>query len=415
MSSNTKRIRIDYAPLNVAVSVECLTPDRPALQVFDSTKASGNEYEPDREVTPSQFWPQAIVNANDGSWTNQYGNVLLVEMHWFVDDVDIAEHPDWQGTNSVGDAYYEIDETGTNYRGTLTVRKNIDPSKQYSMRFEAVIADSRLGTRLPVKTDAFILSTEDVSEDRFSISIGDDQIIRYNPFKDKLHLYDYKVANGKIAASSAAELAATDANAYKREIQVTVYKGGEVITEGFTLKLFRVNGNDSYTEMAVGTDRELLALSNSGVTLDLRIISKADYMLRAVLSDSTVPNPQIQFSVNRYYQSFVPSPTNGTAILPSDEQRFDEVMVNSEGCIVEEPASILKVEWYSTSATKTNLFLNEGHKTLFTIAKTGIGKTYTDNWLDISVECEIKPTYDVAVDENGDTLTDENGNILIFN
>ncbi len=405
---NEKRIRIDYAPLNVAVSVECLTPDRPALQVYDSTKSSGEEYNPDREVNASEFWPRVEAHAADGSWANQYANILLTEMHWFVNDVDIATLSDWAGQ-------YEIDESTTNYRGRLTVRKNVPPSTQYALRFEAVIADTRLGTRVPIKTEEFLLTTEDVSEDRYSLSIGDDQIIKYNPFKDKLHLYDYKVAQGKTSASASAEAAATDENAYKRTIAVTVYRGGEVVTGGFTLKLYRVNAAESYTEMTVGTDRELVALSNASFTLDLRLVTKADYMVRAVLTDSKMPNPQMQFSVARIYQSYRPSPTNGTAILPSDEQRYDEVIVNSEGNVVEEPGSILKIDWLATSATKTDLPLNEGHKTIFTIAKTGIGKTYEDNWLDIGVDCEIKPAYDVAVDESGNTLTDENGNVLIFN
>ena len=272
MQSNKKRIRIDYAPLNVAYSVQCTTPTSTALQVFN---AAEGQYEPDREISPSQFWPEIIANAADGSWHNQYANSLLTEMHWFVDGVDITLHPDWRGNNGAGDAKYEIDTSGSNYRGALTVRMNISPGKQYSIHFEGVIADPRLGTRIAVKTDPIVLSTEDVSEDSFSISIGDDQIIQYNPFKDKLHLYEYKVAHGIISASAASEAAATDENAYKRAIAVTVNRGPDVITTGFTLKLYRVNNVSSFTELTTA-DPEVLALSNTGFTMDLRLITKAD-------------------------------------------------------------------------------------------------------------------------------------------
>ena len=38
MRSNKKRIRIDYEPLNVAVSVACLTPASPAMQVYNAAQ-----------------------------------------------------------------------------------------------------------------------------------------------------------------------------------------------------------------------------------------------------------------------------------------------------------------------------------------------------------------------------------------
>ena len=58
---------------------------------------------------------------------------------------------------------------------------------------------------------------------------------------------------------------------------------------------------------------------------------------------------------------------------------------------------------------------NEGGITVFDIQKTGIGSDYTDDWIDVATEAVQKPAYCVATDESGNTLTDENGNILIFN
>lgn len=415
MQSNKKRIRIDYAPLNVAVSIQCTTPLSPALQVFNAALASGQQYEPDREVSPSQFWPEVIANAADGSWLNQYGNMLLTDMHWYIDGVEISEHPDWQGNNSLGDPKYEIDNSSTNYRGSISIKQNISPDKQYSLHFEGVIADMRLGTLIPITTDPVILSTQDVSTDGFSLSIGDDQVIQYNPFKDKLHLYEYQVAHGKVTASSAAETAATDENAYKRTIPITVHQGAEIITTGFTIKLYRVDGASTFTELTPESNKEVLSVSNAAIVLDLRLITKEDFLVVAVLSDSTHPNPQIQFSVNRVYQNYNLEPTNGAGILPSDTQRYDEVMCSSDGNTVEDPESIIQIDWYTDTVDKTHLHHNEGQKTIFTIAKTGIGNTYSDCWMEIQCEGEIKPAMDVAIDESGNTLVDENGDTLIFN
>ena len=411
MISNKQRIRVDYAPLNVAVSLECLTPLSPALQVYN---AELDEYEPDREVSPSTFWPMVVANANDGSWRNQYANNALTWMHWYVDGVDITQHPDFQGLTSDNQPLYSIDQTTSNYRGALTLRKNVLPNKQYGIHFEGVITDPRLGTNIPIVTDDFILSTEDKSEDAYSISIGDDQIIQYNPFKDKLHLYNYRVAHGKVVASAAAEAAATDENAYLRAINVAVFKSDTQLQSGYTLKLFRVNSPTSFTEITAGQD-EVVSISATEIVLDLRLVTKCDYLVRAVLSDSSRVNPQMQFSVNRVYQNFLCRPSNGTSILPSDVQRYDVAMCDSEGEIVEDPASILRILWKTDSAYKTNVLHNEGGTTLFTIAKTGIGSNYDDDWLDTYTDVEIKPAFYKAVDEDGNRFVDENGNRLIFN
>ena len=75
--------------------------------------------------------------------------------------------------------------------------------KSFELYFEGLIADTRLGVNIPVKTDSIMLTTVDKSEDTYGLSIGDSQIIQYNPFLDKLLLYDYKVANNLISASTA--------------------------------------------------------------------------------------------------------------------------------------------------------------------------------------------------------------------
>ncbi|MGM9737821.1 MAG: hypothetical protein ACI3ZT_05340 [Candidatus Cryptobacteroides sp.] len=411
MISNKKRIRVDYAPLNLAVSIECLTPGSPALQVYNS---ANEEYEPNRHLSPSVFWPMIMANANDGSWRNQYANAILTDMKWYVDDIEISQHPDWNGTLSDGRAKYVIDNTDSNYRGAITLNENISPEKQYSFHFEGKITDPRLGTVLNVKSDAFVLSTQDVSEDSYSLSIGDDQIIQYNPFKDKLHLYDYKVAHGLISASSAAEVEATDENAYIREIPVSLFQGSNRVTNGYSIKLYRITGINTLTELSAGSE-EVISITPTVIALDLRVVTKADYLIKAIIVNSARIEPQLQFSVNRVYQEYNCRPTNGTSINPGDVMRFDKAMVDSDGNIVECPENIIRIIWKTDSATITELVHNEGEKTLFSLAKTGIGINYNDDWLDIYTETEIKNQHDFAIDEEGNQFVDENGNKLIFN
>ena len=159
-----------------------------------------------------------------------------------------------------------------------------------------------------------------------------------------------------------------------------------------------------------------MAITPTAITLDLRVITKADYLIKAFITDSARINPQLQFSVNRVYQNYDCRPTNGTGINPGDVERYDEAMVDSDGEIVECPENIIQIIWKTDSANITGQVHNEGGKTLFSIEKTGIGRNYNDDWLDIYTESEIKPQHDFATDGNGgDQFTDEDGNDLIFN
>ena len=411
MISNKKRIRVDYAPLSLAVSVECITPGSPAMQVYNTVTG---EYEPNRRLSPSTFWPMIMANANDGSWHNQYANSVLTDMKWFVDDVEISQHPDWSGALPDGRAKYVIDSTDSNYRGAITINENVSPEKQYSLHFEGKVTDPRLGAVLDVKSDAFVLSTQDVVEDMRLLSIGEDQIIQYNPFKDKLHLYDYKVAHGLISAGSAAEAAAKDENAYLREIPISLFSGPNRMTTGYSIELYRVTGVNTFTKLTAGAE-EVVAITPTAITLDLRVVTKADYLIKAIVSDTVRVAPQLQFSVNRVYQEFNCRPTNGTSINPGDVQRFDKAMVDSDGNIVECPENIIRIVWKTDTATITGQVHNEGEITLFSLDKTGIGINYNDDWLDIYTEVEIKAQHDFAIDESGNQFVDENGNKLIFN
>ena len=72
-----------------------------------------------------------------------------------------------------------------------------------------------------------MLTTVDKSEDTYGLSIGDSQIIQYNPFLDKLLLYDYKVANNLISASTANRNAALDEKFIRAHHSTYGNKGSE--------------------------------------------------------------------------------------------------------------------------------------------------------------------------------------------
>ena len=406
MRSNKKRIRIDYEPLNVAVSISCLTPASPAMQVYNSALEAGEQYEPDRSLSPSQFRPLVYAQASDGSWSKTLANSGLAQMAWYVNGADITTLSDWNGL-------YFIDTSDTDSKGTITIYRNLGPAEQKMLHFGAVIADKRLGTNIPLKTDPIVLSTEDASEDTYQLAIGESQSVQYNPFNDKLLVYNYKVAHGLITASETEEAAATDVNAYLRKIPVAVFKGRKTMAAGYSLKLYRVNGS-ALTELKAG-EGEVVAIDANNITLDLRVVEKASYVIKAVVEGTKRPAPQIQFSVVRLYPAYDCRPTNGTDINVSDEYRTDVAQVSCNGRIMDCPAAVIAIRWCTDTAAKERVVHGEGEDTRFKLSDTGIGSTYEDGWLDVYTESEIRPVYAAAVSESGDNFINENGDNLIIN
>lgn len=404
METIRKRIRKDYAPLTVSVSLSCLSSGSPVTQVYDAA-ANPPEYVPDRAVTPTVLQPVVTAAASDGSWAQHQCNSLLANMKWYVNGVDITTLNDWTGK-------FGIDTVGGT-RGALTIYRNLTPSERLSMHFEAELVDNRLGVTHPIVTDAILLSTVDKSLDSYSISIGEATAIYYNPFLDKLHLYEYKVSQGLIAASPALRTAALDENAYLRTIPISLFQGATQITTGYTVRLFRVVNANTLTEITASDENEVNAITLTGVTLDLRMVTKENYMIKAYIG--AVEVARIQFGVSRLIQGFSCTPTNDSAILPGQTARYDQAMVDSEGKSVECPESIIAIVWYTTSAYKTDVRHNEGGHTVFQLADTGVGDSYNDDWLDIFAEAIQKGAYSVATDESDNAFTDESDNVFIIN
>lgn len=408
MESNKKRIRKVFEPLTVMSGLVCTSPASPLTQVYNS---STGEYEPNRQLTPTVIHPDVTANARDGSWHTPQANAYLADMVWYVNGKDITKLSEWQGL-------YEIDLVGAT-RGDLIIKKNLAPGASLEIHFKAVIADYRLGVNIPIKCDPVIISTVDKSGDEYSMSIGDDQIIKYDPFKDKLAMYLYKVSHGIITGSPAEQAEATDENSFEREIPVQLFKGGKQI-EATQLKLFKVTGVVSgvpqYSEIKntpTESSEELVDITRYSVTLDLRCVEKCDYMIKAYIEQKEVA--QKQFSVARVYRKFTVRPTNGTSIAPTDTHRYDVAMVDCDGNTVDCGESIVRIFWKTDSANLTNVFHGEGGDVLINLAKTGIGNTFEDDWLDVYCEGEHKPIHSMAIDESGNELTDENGDTFIFN
>ena len=67
----SKRIRRDYAPLNVALGVTNSTPNSPLIQVYDPDTGT---YNPDRTITWLVIKPVLKANAPDDTLVSELGN-----------------------------------------------------------------------------------------------------------------------------------------------------------------------------------------------------------------------------------------------------------------------------------------------------------------------------------------------------
>lgn len=379
-----RRIRLVYEPLNIAVSVSGSV----TTQTYDGA------YHPDRTVTPGVFRPVISAQSSDGT-----AEVTLSDKVWSVDGIQIASHADFTGAYTVAED------------GALTLRKNVPAGKSYTLRFSAVVKDTRTGNTVNVSTDDIVVTTQSKSGVTYSISIGDDQVIRYNPFLDRLHLYEYKVAHGLAEYSEETAASLVNGNAYRRKIPVTVFAGAASIGTGFTVRLYRVATDGELKELS-DTDEEVVSISNDAVTLDLRMITKGDFVVKADFGISS--SPAVQFSVNRIYEDYTIRPTNGASIMPGDTELLDTALVTTKGRVIECPESVIRIVWKTDSAALAGCTHNEGGRGYINLDKTKIGSERGEDWLVIYTESEIKGQYNVASDD-GDTLVDNEGNILIFN
>ena len=403
MQSNRKRIRKTFAPLTTSVNMVCDTPASPLTQVYN---AESGQYEPDRMITPTRIRPIVIANANDGSWSKADANEFLADINWYADGVNIVTA--WEASD------YEIIRSGAGERGTIIVKKNISPQATVALRFRAKIADVRTGQNIEVESDDVILSSSEKAPDGYRVSIGTGDNIIYDPLMDKLHLYEYKVAHGLAVESDDAREEATDGNSYILTIPIEVHKAKKIVTDGYSLKLYRMSGDSIvYLDEVFSGDGEVKEIALDGISLDLRLVDKQAYLVKVMVDDKEVA--QKQFSIGRQYRAYQIEPMNGTDIHPSAVSRADKALALADGNVIECPESIIRMVWYTDTARKTAVEHNEGASTEFVLSKTGIGATYSDSWLETYINTEWKGPYKVITDESGNVLTDSEGNILIMN
>lgn len=395
-----------FAPLDVSVSVVCASPKSPFMQAM-----AGDKFFPDR--TQSGFeciaYPSINATAKDDSWDSKQSNMSLANMVWKVSTgtewKDISKINSWSGK-------YSIDTSNTSNRGSLTIKRNLSSNDKQQLQFEADLYDYRTNSILHITADPITLYTADKGADTYGMGIREDTDISYNPFLDKLALYEYKVANNIISASTEARNACFDGNQYECHIPIDVYKSKDRITSGFSIELYR--GTTKMSASSAASPNEIISISTSEIVLDLRLVEKNNYTIKAVINGKAVA--QFQFSASRFYPSFnQPKFMVCNDIEWGNIYRSNKAILEYNGRVVEYPNRIVELQWHteaSNGSIITKKSWQEGNSCTFSIEESGLGDVESD-YLEEQIEYKQRPANDYLIDEDSNYLLDEDGNALI--
>lgn len=395
-----------FAHLDVSVSVVCASPKSPFMQTM-----AGDKFFPDR--TQSGFeciaYPQVNATAKDDSWDSKQSNISLANMVWKVSTgtewKDISKINSWSGK-------YSIDTSNTSNRGSLTIKRNLSSNDKQQLQFEADLYDYRTNSILHITADPITLYTADKGADTYGMGIREDTDISYNPFLDKLALYEYKVANNIISASTEARKACFDGNQYECHIPIDVYKSKDRITSGFSIELYR--GTTKMSASSDASPNEIISISTSEIVLDLRLVEKNNYTIKAVIDGKAVA--QFQFSASRFYPSFgQPKFMVCNDIEWGKIYRSNKAILEYNGRVVEYPNRIVELQWHteaSNGSVITKKSWQEGNSCTFSIEESGLGDVESD-YLEEQIEYRQRPANDYLIDEDSNYLLDEDGNALI--
>jgi hypothetical protein len=376
--SKTTKIRKDFQPLTSMVNLVVRSTASPQTQVYD-----GGTFEPDRGVTPLVILPEVIAKTTDGSWDYPSANILLAQtsIKWLVNGVDVTTLDDWK-------ALVSIDTTSEGYnRGSISISRNVLPTESFDLQFKGTFTDTRLGVNIEVSSEVINLSTVEKADDAYDL---------YN-------LYGVGKENNRDACF--------DGKQYLFSMPINVCHGTEQITEGFTIKLFRIT-DDEKEELKVD-GLEVVKIGTDEMIIDCRFIDHEVYLIELYVGDERKDGQQ--FEIKREEEGYNSAPALSMSIQPSDEYHRNALRVETDNSVINNPEYYFNINWFSNTANVTAKQWQTGEKCTINLVEAGVGNTSADDWLQVYAESEHKGKFSVLADENGEALTNENGETLITN
>lgn len=121
-----------------------------------------------------------------------------------------------------------------------------------------------------------------------------------------------------------------------------------------------------------------------------------------------------QVSAERVDAAFSAEIQNTADIAAGDTRRAQRAVVSAGGGTAEHAEAVLEMTWKTDTKAKAGTVVGYGRAADFALAETGLTEAY-DDYMDVYLEMDDRGPMAEAVDEDGNVLTDKDGNVLIFN
>jgi len=414
MNENTFRsqrthTRVKFEPLTVSCQLRCITPDSTAAQSVNTT-LSPVEYEPDRTVSPTVILPDVRAVDPDGVFDHGAANehLSIDSMEWTVNGKPIADV--WTASTD-----YEIVTEADDTRGCLRIKKNLTAGETAALRFKGQFLDWRTGNVYQVESDDLPLTCTDKGANAVSCSV-DKPIIEYDPLYDDLLLYDYKAANGYAVTGH------KDGKSFEQDVTVVFTDGLtslSALPDNITMRLVELGAD---TAITAGSEAhpEVTAIAYPTISFDMRMIDKGEYEVQFVKVGEVVANATIGLHTNATMPTFG-KPLRGADIAASQTEYFNSALLNLADRAVECPELYYMIQWRTQAKYNDNgtykyadaITWQRGENMEAAVADLGIGVTRNDSFFDLWFDVDAHAACQLVSDESGETLTDEDGAMLI--
>lgn len=416
--SKRSHTRVKYSPLTVSCGLVCLTPQSPCVQTV-TTLNGKNEYEPDRQLSPTIIFPDVRAVDPDNVFqhgaANQYLSLDMLE--WLVDGKAIKDV--WKASSGEILNDYEIDTTDSDTRGSLKVYKNIPVTEKHTVRFKGKFLDWRTGVIYSVESDEKLLSSVDKGADSVACSV-DKPNIEYDPLYDNLLLYDYKTARGISTQGKRADYA--DDKCYEQTVTVLLTIGEAAQTalpEGYTMRVVKLGTDKALAPNSTDTP-ELLTATFPTVKFDMRLVDKGEYEVQFVKGGAIIARATISVAT-KVSMPFYGQPLRQADLIPFMDVYQNSALVNLADRAVEYPELYYLIQWFTQARYNDNgtwkyataKEWQRGETMQAEVEDLGIGVTQNDSFFDLWFSIDPHHTLKPLADGKGQILTNEKGVALI--
>ena len=364
MKTYEQKIPRIYQPLSLSCTISMQGTQ--AKQSFKTDETGDAAFNPNRRLTPTVILPLVRAYDPDGIFRSGLVNDLLADIHWYDGDTEIVPGAD-----------YAIDTTSSTTRGQLTVYRNTPAPSAQNLRFEALITDTRKNENIKVSVGCVISSVVS-SGDEYEIRIDQPEACYINPIE---------------ALSSLT-------------VNATAWRGskGQVAID---YELWKTVAGTLRAVLA--TDYEVISASGSVFTFDVRMINEEVYTVIGKVGGTEVARRS--FTIRRKYPAWTAKQSGTAELIPGQTLLVHNVDVSIATGVVPDALKYFSIQPHTV--TVKNGDMNWGERQVLSINPLDAG--FTDgSYVGVYFDVNEIPALNVATDENGNVLVDENNNRLLI-